>query len=72
MLDYSTNIMEDAQDFGLASAKGAHALIVCCMEDGNVNWLMSDRHRRAYAQKIVANPAGTQLPKGKGDQGVVL
>ena len=28
MLDYMTDIMEDVQDFGWPSAKGAHALIL--------------------------------------------
>ena len=32
MLDYMADIMEDAQDFGWPSAKGAHALILCRME----------------------------------------
>ena len=32
MLAYMTEIMEDAQDFGWASAKGAHALLLCRME----------------------------------------
>ena len=37
ILEYLTEIMEDAQDFGWASAKGAHALILCRMEQGKVN-----------------------------------
>ena len=56
MLEYLTDIMEDAQDIVWASAKGAHALILCRMEEGKVNWLMSDkldRLRQAHAQKIV-------------------
>ena len=56
MLEYLTDLMEDARDFGWSSAKGAHALILCRMEEGKVNWLMSDkldRLRRAHAQKIV-------------------
>ena len=55
MLDY-TDIMEDAQDFGWQSAKGAQALILCRMEEGKVNWLMSDkldRLKRAHAQKVM-------------------
>ena len=68
MLDYMTDIMEDAQDFGWPSAKGAHALILCRMEEGKVNWLMSDkldRLRRAHAQKIMTNPINPQGTKGK-------
>ena len=57
MLDYMTEIMEDAQDFGWASAKGAHALLLCRMEEGKVEWHMTektDRIRRAHAQKVVS------------------
>ena len=60
MLEYMTNIMEDAQDFGWATAKGAHALILCRMEEGKVDWLSFeklDRLRRAHSQKIVTNTA---------------
>ena len=58
MLEYLTDIMEDAQDFGWASAKGGHALILGRMEEGKVNWLMSgklDHFSRAHAPKIVNN-----------------
>ena len=75
MLDYVTDLMEDAQDFGWPSAKGAHALILCRMEEGKVNWSMSDkldRLRRAHAQKIVTNPTTTRSSRGKMDtQGMV-
>ena len=57
MLDYMTEIMEDAQDFGWASAKGAHALLLCHMEEGKVEWHMTekiDRIRRAPVQKVVS------------------
>ena len=37
MLDYMAEIMEDAQDFGWASAKG-----VCRMEEGKVEWHMTE------------------------------
>ena len=53
MLKYMTDIMEDAQNFGWATAKGAQAL--CRMEEGKVDWLSSeklDRLRRAHAQKL--------------------
>ena len=33
MLDYMTDIMEDVQYFGWPSGKGAHALILCLMEE---------------------------------------
>ena len=37
MLEYMSELMEDAQDFGWASAKGAHAVLLCRMEEGKVN-----------------------------------
>ena len=74
MLEYLTDLMEDAQDFGWSSAKGAHALILCRMEEGKVNWLMSDkldRLRRAHAQKIINGQVSGQQSKAKSDaQGV--
>ena len=73
MLEYVSDIMEDAQDFGWASAKGAHALILCKMEEGKVDWSMTekiDRLRRAHAQKIVANPSTVQGRKTGEMQGV--
>ena len=62
MLDYMSDLMEDAQDFGWASAKGAHALILCRMEEGKLDWLNSDkldRLRRAHAQKVLTNSSST-------------
>ena len=58
MLEYMSELMEDAQDFGWASAKGAHAVLLCRMEEGKVNWAMTKkihRIRRAPAQKVVNN-----------------
>ena len=37
MLEYVTVLMKNAQDFGWTSAKGAHALLLCRMEQGKVN-----------------------------------
>ena len=62
--------MKDAQDFGWASAKGAHAVLLCRMEEGKVNWNMTekiDRIRRAHAQKVI----NVALKKSNADpQGV--
>ena len=55
MLDYMTDIMEGSQDFGWPSAILAHTLILCCMEEGKVNWLISEKLdilRRARAHKF--------------------
>ena len=59
MLEYMSDLMEDAQDFGWSSAKGAHAALLCRMEEGKVNWNMTekiDRIRRAHAQKVINVP----------------
>ena len=58
MLEYLSELMDDAQDFGWTSAKGAHAVLLCRMEEGKVNWANTekiDRIRRAHAQKVVNN-----------------
>ena len=67
MLEYLSELMEDAQDFGWTSAKGAHA-VLCKMEEGKLNWAMTDkidRIRRAHAQKVVNNTSkksSSELP----------
>ena len=76
MLEYMSDVMEDAQDFGWASAKGAHALILCRMEEGKVDWLKSDkldRLRRAHAQKVVtSNSSSGQTAKAKHESHGVI
>ena len=66
MLEYVSDIMGNAQDFGWASAKGAHALILCKMEEEKFDWSMTekiDRLRWAHAQKVVVNPSTSQSKK---------
>ena len=49
--------MEDATDFTWQGAKAAHAVLMCEMERGTVQWEDGDRIdriRRAHAQKHVA------------------
>ena len=49
-----SDLMEDATDFSWASAKAAHAVLLCEMERGTVCWADTsriDRIRRAHAQK---------------------
>ena len=73
MLEYLTDIMEDVHDFSWVSAKGAHALILCRMEEGKVNFLMSyklDLIRRAHAQKIVNGQTGSSKYKAKTESQV--
>ena len=61
MLEYLTDIMEDAQDFGWASAKGAHALILCRMSH------KLDRLRQAHAPKIVTSQSMSSQNKVKAE-----
>ena len=54
MLWYLNELMEDASDFALASAKACHAVLLCEMERGSLDWHNTnriDRIRRAHAQK---------------------
>ena len=44
MLDYMSELMEDAQDMGWPSAKGAHAVFLCRTEEGKVNWNMTEKN----------------------------
>ena len=43
MLDYTSELMEDAQDFVWASVKGAHAVLLCGMEVGKVSWRNAEK-----------------------------
>ena len=52
MLDYLSELMEEANDFSSQSAKVSHAVIPCRMEKGKVEWSETskiDRIRCAYA-----------------------
>ena len=56
MIAYLGDLMEDATDFSWQGAKAAHAILLCEMERGMVNWEDTDRIdriRRAHAQKHV-------------------
>ena len=72
MLEYLSDIMEDSHDFGWGAAKGAHAVLLCKMEEGRLNWQETnkiDRIRRAHAHKI-QNPAiGTNTSRHTSDKG---
>ena len=61
MLTYLIDLMEDATDFLWVNAKAAHAVLLCEIKRGSVDWLNTqriDRIRRAHAQKH--NPAHKQ------------
>ena len=69
MLDYLTEIMDDSHDFGWKTAKGAHAVLLCRMEEGRVTWQDTDkidRIRRAYAQKVYQGASGSNSRKTHG------
>ena len=56
MLWYLSDLMEDATDFLWGSAKALHAVLLCEMERGTVNWSNTsriDRIRGAHAQKHI-------------------
>ena len=53
MLQYFSDLFEDANDFAWVSAKSCHAMICCRMEENILDWQdvpELDRQRRAYAQ----------------------
>ena len=61
MLNYLIDLLDDAQDFSWTAAKASHAVLLCCMEQGEVsNYDQVDRIdciRRANAQKhVIGNP----------------
>ena len=61
MLEYLSEIMEDANDFSWQSAKASHAVLLCRMEEGKVEWHEThklDRIRRAHAQRGVGQNSG--------------
>ena len=67
MLEYLVDLMEDAQDFSWASAKAAHAVALCRMEDGKLSWSDTkglDRIRRAHAQKNIGFSQGNNSSNG--------
>ena len=75
MLEYLADLMEDAQDFSWASAKAAHAVALCRMEDGKLSWKDTqglDRVRRAHAQKNIgasnSNNGGSGNKFGKNKE----
>ena len=61
MLDYVIHLLEDAQDFSWSAAKASHEVLLCHMEQGEINgWAdcdKIDRIRRAHAQRHVTAPS---------------
>ena len=68
MLEYLTEIMEDDNDFGWQSAKASHAVLLCRMEDGKIDWSETqtiDRIRRAHAQSQNNGGQNSKFPKSE-------
>ena len=58
-MEYFSELFEDANNFSWLGAKGAHAELLCKMEEGRVEWHEKekvDRVRRLCAQKPSGNP----------------
>ena len=52
MLTYLCELMEDANNFSWSSAKASHAVLLCEMERGTLDWTDTNRiegKRRAHA-----------------------
>ena len=68
MLEYLTDIIADSQDLGWPSAKGAHAVLLCKMEQDKIQWHETtkiDRVRRVHAQKVGRNSNYYQIKQTK-------
>ena len=70
MLDYLVALLDDAQDFSWEAAKASHAVLLCRMEQGEVESYSDidkiDRIRRANAQRHLPYNGNThKKPQGK-------
>ena len=69
MVSYLGDLMEDATDFTWQGAKAAHAVLMCEMEWGSLQWEDTDRIdriRRAHAQKHAPGKGGCPKPSDPG------
>ena len=58
MVSYLSDLMEDATDFSWQGAKAGHAVLLCEMQQGSLQWEDMDhidQIRRAHAQKHISN-----------------
>ena len=74
MLDYVINLLDDATDFSWASAKACHAVLLCRMEQGEIqSWSQTDkidRICRAHAQRhIIGQNSNKSQDKGTSGTG---
>ena len=76
MSDYLIALLDDSNDFSWQAAKASHAVLLCCMEQGEVSgWSDTekiDRIRRANAQRHVmptqASNGSQQFRKNQSGQ----
>ena len=73
MLDYLIALLDDSNDFLWQVAKASHAVLLCCMEKGEVNsWSDTekiDRIKRANAQRdVVPTQASNSSQKFRKNQ----
>ena len=69
MVSYLRDLMKDATDFSWQGAKAAHAVLLCEMGWGSLQWKdmdRIDRIRRAHAQKHVPGRGGWAKPSDPG------
>ena len=69
MVSYLGDLMKDATDFTWQGAKAAHAVLMCEMERGSLQWEdmdRIDRIRRAHAQKHAPGNGGWAKPSDVG------
>jgi len=60
MCTYLSNISQDIVDIGFHPCKGSHAVLLCSMEEGRVNWgqpEVIDNMRRTYIQRCAITTA---------------
>ena len=70
ILDYVINLLDDATDFSWAFAKACHAVLLCRMEQGEIqSWSQTDkidRVCRAHAQRHVTEQGSMNKSQDKG------
>ena len=69
MLDYLISLLDDSQGFSWSAAKASHAVLLCRMEQGEIEDYSKidqiDRIRRAHAQRHTQNSAQTFVNSDK-------
>ena len=75
ILDYVIDLLDDTTDFSWASAKASHAVLLCCMEQGEIkSWSDTekiDRVRRAHAQRHTTALSNAHKGQDKSSPGKV-